>query len=345
VVGSGPCRSSRTALEGAGSRNGGSCFVERIATNSAAALLHAPVPVDGGDGEGNGCGQRGSLRQRLELASLGVNGADRTRRLSVSTTINLDRPRTSVTPTARSIRLWRVQARPRSCLPRARIERPLPFVNYDLPGVMSPQMRPWPIVRRYGVGRRVGEVVVASNNNGRPPIGPPVLLPMPARKVTIDRLSRRDATEGRQNSSIANLKLISGQALASRHRGSNRRYRSAVELDDGARLRLRTAVLVSGGFTPTVHLFCQARGKLEMATMSIAGLRARELEVEDVCALSVPLDRRSSAQGRFRAPCPTRCANSDSKHTFSPTGMRIRISSPPGPKPGAEGPGLDRLSA
>jgi sarcosine oxidase subunit alpha len=147
--------------------------------------------------------------------------------------------------------LWRV--RPRDIvLATGAIERPLPFANNDLPGVMSADAA-LVYVRRYGVvvGR---EIVIASNNNSTAEVGQ--ALAEAGAKVTIVDL-RGDAAVLAEFQH-ANLKLISGKRVTE---ASGSKGITGVVLDDGSRLSC-DALLVSGGWTPTIHLYGQAKGKL-----------------------------------------------------------------------------------
>ena len=147
--------------------------------------------------------------------------------------------------------LWRV--RPREIvLATGALERPLPFANNDLPGVMSADAG-LVYLRRYGVamGR---EVVIASNNSSAAEVGH--ALAQAGTKVTIVDL-RGDAgvPAGSQHT---NLTLISRKRVVE---AQGSKSVTGVLLDDGTRLSC-DALLVSGGWTPTIHLYGQAKGKL-----------------------------------------------------------------------------------
>src|SRR5690606_10892177 len=144
----------------------------------------------------------------------------------------------------RAPRLWRVRAA-ETVLANGAIERGLPFANNDRPGVMS-AMAGLHYLTRYGVavGRRVGVATTpgvayaAATAPGRAGV-----------EVTvIDQ--RRDAP-------ATDLPRIAGRIEAV----LGRRGVEAVQLASGQRIEA-DALLVSGGHTPTVHLYCQAQGKL-----------------------------------------------------------------------------------
>jgi sarcosine oxidase subunit alpha len=147
--------------------------------------------------------------------------------------------------------LWRV--RPKEIvLATGAIERPLPFANNDLPGVMSADAA-LTYLRRYGVvvGR---EIVVTTNNSSAAEVGH--ALAEAGAQVTIVDI-RTDAVlpvaSGRPG-----LRLLAGRRVTE---ALGSKGVSGVVLDDGTRLAC-DALLVSGGWTPTIHLYGQARGKL-----------------------------------------------------------------------------------
>ncbi|MGV3550761.1 2Fe-2S iron-sulfur cluster-binding protein [Rhizobium sp.] len=163
--------------------------------------------------------------------------------------------------------LWRV--RPKEIvLATGAIERPLPFANNDLPGVMSADAA-LVYVRRYGVvvGR---EVVIASNNSSTAEVGH--ALAEAGAKVTIVDI-RGNATIPAEFQH-ANLKLISGRRVVEA-KGS--KGVSGLVLDDGTRLSC-DALLVSGGWTPTIHLYGQAKGKLRWDEASQAFVPGLEVD-------------------------------------------------------------------
>ncbi|MCB1448194.1 MAG: sarcosine oxidase subunit alpha family protein [Rhizobiaceae bacterium] len=147
--------------------------------------------------------------------------------------------------------LWRV--RPKEIvLATGAIERPLPFANNDLPGVMSADAA-LVYLRRYGVvvGR---EIVIASNNSSTTEVGH--ALAEAGANVTIVEL-RADAAIP-AGSDHAKLALLPGRRVVE---ASGGKAVTGVMLEDGTRLPC-DALLVSGGWTPTIHLYGQAKGKL-----------------------------------------------------------------------------------
>jgi sarcosine oxidase subunit alpha len=131
-------------------------------------------------------------------------------------------------------RLWRVRPR-RIVLAAGAVERPLPFAANDLPGVMSAEAA-LGYLRRQAVlpGLRI---VVATNNSSTDEVA--AAMTAAGAEVTVV-----DAREGRQIARALGRRMVTG-----------------VVLEDGTRIPC-DCVLVSGGFTATVHLHAQAKGRL-----------------------------------------------------------------------------------
>ncbi|MDQ2067910.1 2Fe-2S iron-sulfur cluster-binding protein [Xinfangfangia sp. CPCC 101601] len=141
-------------------------------------------------------------------------------------------------------RLWRVRAA-ETLLASGAIERGLPFANNDRPGVMS-AMAALQYLRRYGVA--VGRRIIVATNNGIAYEAAQALALAGAHVTVIDpradapacdlprRRDRIEAVIGRNG--VEAVLLASGEKIAA------------------------DAVIASGGFTPTVHLYSQAQGKL-----------------------------------------------------------------------------------
>ena len=194
--------------------------------------------------------------------------------------------------------LWRVRPR-RIVLATGAIERPLPFANNDLPGIMSADAA-LIYLRRYAVlvGRRI---VVATNNDSAGEVAG-ALSAAGAEVVLVDL--RRDAT------APAGVKLLAGRAILS---ARGRMRVEGVTLDDGTSLAA-DSVVISGGWTPTVHLFCQARGKLAwhesraaflpgdpVEGIAVAGALAGAVSLSDVFGT---IEKAVSSFGEVRAAPP-----------------------------------------
>lgn len=153
-----------------------------------------------------------------------------------------------------STRLWRVRPT-QLVLATGALERPLPFANNDLPGVMSCDAG-LVYLRRFGVV--AGREVVVATNNGSAYEAARALSEAGAKVTLVDY--RADGRTAR------GYEVVSGKTVAAA-RGRNRV--EAVELSDGTVLPA-DSVLVSGGYSPTVHLFCQAQGKLAWSDEKLA---------------------------------------------------------------------------
>ncbi|MDF2095047.1 2Fe-2S iron-sulfur cluster-binding protein [Aquibaculum arenosum] len=144
-------------------------------------------------------------------------------------------------------RLWRV--RPREIvLATGASERPLVFENNDRPGILSADAG-LHYLRRHGV--RLGErVVIATNNDSVWPVATG-LRDAGARVTIADSRAQASlpAPEGVELLTSAPVTSVQG------------RKRAEAVIVKGRSLAA-DLVLVSGGFTPNVHLYCQARGRL-----------------------------------------------------------------------------------
>ncbi len=144
-------------------------------------------------------------------------------------------------------RLFRVRAKS-FVLATGAIERPLPFGNNDLPGIMSAEAA-LVYLRRFGVA--AGRKVVVATNNGLAYETAEALAAVGADVTVVDYRTTRQVRSA--------IRVLQGRTVRS---ASGKGAVSAVQLSDGSTLEA-DAVLVSGGFTPTVHLYCQAQGKLD----------------------------------------------------------------------------------
>ena len=194
--------------------------------------------------------------------------------------------------------LWRVRPR-HIVLATGAIERPLLFANNDLPGIMSADAA-LRYLRLSAVlaGTRI---VVATNNDSA--YGVAGALAEAGAEVTL--VDCRDAP-----SAIvpADVRVLTGRAVAAA------RGRNGVE---GVRLHGTTdlpadCVLVSGGWTPTVHLFSQAKGKLVWNEGLAAFVPGTPVEgiglagsVTGAVSLSQALANAHTALGEFGKPDAT----------------------------------------
>ncbi len=161
-------------------------------------------------------------------------------------------------------RLWKVRAA-QVVLATGAIERPLVFPGNDRPGVMLAGAAQT-YLNRYGVkvGRRA---VVFTNNDSA--YAAALDLATAGIEVTVVDLRRDPAGPLTDSAAAAGLEILDGYTVTETQ---GRKRIGAVEvmpLDDlgeaptGSARRIACDVLcVSGGWTPTVHLFSQSQGRL-----------------------------------------------------------------------------------
>jgi sarcosine oxidase subunit alpha len=149
-------------------------------------------------------------------------------------------------------RLWKVRAR-RVVIATGAIERPIVFPDNDCPGIMSAYaVRHY--LRRHGVLAGSRAVVLTGDDSGYATAG--ALRRAGAAVTVADLRAAGPAFDG----------LVFHGAIVAAVEG--RRRVAGVRLVDAASPTRRLAeleadlVAVAGGWTPTVHLFCQAGGKL-----------------------------------------------------------------------------------
>jgi len=151
--------------------------------------------------------------------------------------------------------LWQVRAK-RVVVAAGAIERPLVFPDNDRPGVMSAEAA-LVYLRRHGV--LAGERIVVATNNDKAYAAAIALHEAGARVTIADTrprgtLALRDGVEVIHRAAV---EAVSGARGVSSVTVSGR----SIEAD---------CLLTSGGLTPTVHLFCQAKGRLRFDA-TIAG--------------------------------------------------------------------------
>jgi len=161
-------------------------------------------------------------------------------------------------------RFWKIRAK-QVVLAQGAIERPLVFADNDRPGVMlASAVRTY--INRYGVlpGR---EMVVFTNND----TAYRTAIDAAAAGATVNLVDVRKDPQGDvvEKAKAAGVTLHTGSVVAG-ILGSKRIH--GVEIaglsEDGLSLSgspfvvSATTVAMSGGWTPTVHLFSQSRGKL-----------------------------------------------------------------------------------
>ena len=203
--------------------------------------------------------------------------------------------------------VWLVRAR-RCVVATGAIERPLVFANNDLPGIMLAGAAE-AYVTRYGVkpGQRA---VVCTNNDS---------AYAAARALTaagVEVAAIVDAREGPPSAAAGAARRIDGSAiLAARGRGRVREVAVARLTNDGRALagaveRIACDVLcVSGGWSPAVHLYSHAGGKLRydadvaallprdtLPTLRIVGAAAGQFALDKCLADGVAAGSMAAAE-------------------------------------------------
>ncbi len=150
-------------------------------------------------------------------------------------------------------RLWRIQAE-KVILATGAIERPLWFVNNDLPGIISAEAA-YHYLERFGVV--VGKNIAIATGNNASYILAQKLIETGCKVTIID--ARKDTQEQLPDGVrlLLNEQVI--KAHGSKHLEAITTTNNKFDVD---------ALLVSGGFTPSVHLWMQAGGKLQWDNVS-----------------------------------------------------------------------------
>lgn len=173
--------------------------------------------------------------------------------------------------------LWRVRAK-RIVLATGAIERPLSFANNDLPGIMSADAG-LAFLRHHAV--LVGKQIVVATNNSSAMEVAAAMAAAGAKVTVID--NRRDA-----GGAAGSVTLLAGRRVVE---AIGKLEVTGVVLDDGTQLPA-DAVLVSGGWTPTVHLHSQAKGKLDFSDALqtfVPGMLAENVSVVGAANGKLPL--------------------------------------------------------
>ncbi|MDD9857875.1 MAG: sarcosine oxidase subunit alpha family protein [Gammaproteobacteria bacterium] len=162
-------------------------------------------------------------------------------------------------------RLWKIRAR-RVVLATGSIERPLIFADNDRPGVMlAGAVRAY--INRFGVlpGRRI--VVLTNNDSAYHTALDAYRAGATVEVVDIRRHPGGQLTDQARALGIA-IHPNSAVSAVDTARGKITRVRVMTLSEDGGEVRGAARALgcdvvaVSGGWTPTVHLFSQAKGEL-----------------------------------------------------------------------------------
>ena len=131
------------------------------------------------------------------------------------------------------------------------IERPLLFEDNDVPGVMLADAVLHYLVR-HGVLCGSRPVIATSNDSAYE-----TALAMAKAGAAVTLVDSRDASGWSAKAAAQGIRVVTGARVVA---ASGRGRVSHVVLSDGQRLDT-DPVAVSGGWTPTLHLYCQAGGK------------------------------------------------------------------------------------
>lgn len=178
--------------------------------------------------------------------------------------------------------LWKVRAA-RVVLATGALERMLVFANNDLPGILlAHSVQTY--LNRFAVlpGRRA--VVFTNNDSAYRVAGD--LARTRAASVTLVDVRCSAAPQLRRAAEQAGVRLVGGAAIV-RARGSKRVEAVEVARVDGEGRPLGRAeridcdlVCVAGGWSPTVHLFSQSKGRLRFDERQLAFVPERSAQAE-----------------------------------------------------------------
>jgi sarcosine oxidase subunit alpha len=233
-------------------------------------------------------------------------------------------------------RLWQVRAR-EVVLATGAIEQPLVFPGNDRPGIMlAGAVQTY--LHRYGIRAGTQAVVVTTTDSAYR-----AALDLQAAGVQVAAIADlRVSTDGvlAQAARRAGIEVLAGASVLGT-RGDGRVSSIALEgTDDRGQAVQRKLgcdlVLMSGGFTPSVHLFSQSRGKLQWSDAAHAFVPASSAERErsagacrGVRGLAEALaDGVAAGSAAAKA-----CGHDGAAHRFDVTGDVDRTDGPPAALP------------
>ncbi len=232
VVGAGP---AGLAAAAAGAKAGAVVFLLDDRAETGGQLLHRAAMIEGGDGRAwaksvKAAVQAAGGRVMASTTAFGVYDGN----LVMAWQRRFDQPDA----------LWRIRPK-RIVVAAGAIERPLAIPDNDRPGVMSADAG-LAYLRRAAV--RVGERIVLATNND---------AAYPAAQALAEAGAEVEIVDCRAEGPATALKVTRGaeiEGVEGRNGVTGVRFGGAVRPAD--------TLLLSGGWTPTVHLYAQARGKL-----------------------------------------------------------------------------------
>ena len=222
-------------------------------------------------------------------------------------------------------RLWQVRAR-EVVLATGSIERPLVFPGNDRPGVMLTSAART-FLHRYGVRAGTRTVLVTADDSAYESA---LELKRSGVEVALiaDLRESAPATPG-ERARLAGIPVLASAAvLGSSGRLRVNAVRVARRAQGGAIREPRTVgcdlVLMSGGFTPSVHLFSQSRGKLsweETLQAFVPGRAAERVRCAGACRGMFGLEE-ALTDGRSAGTAAAREARSPGRTGVSPGELR-----------------------
>jgi sarcosine oxidase, subunit alpha len=224
-------------------------------------------------------------------------------------------------PDAPRERQWQVRAR-EVVLATGAIERPLVFAGNDRPGIMlAGAARTW--LNRYAVLAGSRAVVVTATDEAYA-----VAIELQQAGVFIAVIAdvRASESRGADKARAVGIPVMSGASVL----GTSGRWRvNAIELarlEGGALTDRQTQpcdlVLMSGGFTPSVHLYSQSRGKLvwdEGLQAFVPGAAAERVRCAGACRGVFALEA-AVRDGAAAGAAAARAATDPARRGVQPTG-------------------------
>ena len=231
-------------------------------------------------------------------------------------------------------RQWLVRAR-EVVLATGAIERPLVFPGNDRPGIMlAGAARTF--LNRYGVRAGTRGVLVTATDEGYAAAlelqGAGIFMAA----IADVRSGDRDAASRARDAGIPVLTGATVLGTGGRRRVSSIRLAQLAGGEPGlTQLQPCDLVLVSGGYTPSVHLYSQSRGKLEWddaLQAFLPGAPAERVRSAGACRGLFGL-AAAVADGAAAGAAAAREAIDPSRHGVQPAGALGRAPPERGPKP------------
>ena len=243
VVGSGPAGLA-AALSAAGT--GSKVMLVELGLRLGGSLLHRSAEVDGKPG----ADWAGDAGRRLKAAGVAVLTRAMAFGLYDHNSLAVVERGLPATQGSNGERLWHVRAR-RIVLATGAIERPLLFGHNDLPGVMLADSALM-YLRRYAV--RAGSRAVVATGNDSAYETAIALRQAGAEVVVVDS---RNASPALEHARAAGIEVRTGAKVET---ALGSRGVEGVRITDGTTITA-DLLAVSGGWSPALHLYCQAQGR------------------------------------------------------------------------------------